>query len=175
MIVLGLILIVLALAGALFLFVGTSALDPIQLEVLNQTYSMSPLALVIAGAIAMTLLWWGWALVRIGTRRRVRKSREAKEAARQAELDRAAREKENQAKWERELRERERQVRETEARLAEQRISTSEARKRAEVAEHKVEEGPTAPSTPGATTQPVPSRPTEPAPRPADGNEPPRP
>ena len=38
MIILGLILIVLALAGALFLFAGTSALDPIQLEVLNQTY-----------------------------------------------------------------------------------------------------------------------------------------
>ena len=175
MIILGLILIVLALAGALFLFVGTSALDPIQLEVLNQTYSMSPLALVIAGAVAMTLLWWGWALVRIGTRRRVRKSREAKEAARQAELDRAAREKENQAKWERELRERERQVRETEARLAEQRISTSEARKRAEVAEHKVDEGSPAPtSAPDATTQPVTSRPAESAPRPADGTEPPQ-
>lgn len=173
MIILGLILIVLALAGALFLFVGTSALDPIQLEVLNQSYSMSPLALVIAGAVAMTLLWWGWALVRIGTRRRVRKSREAKEAARQAELDRAAREKENQAKWERELRERERQVRETEARLAEQRISTSEARKRAEVAEHKVDEGSAPSSEPGAPTQPVTSRPAESAPRPTDGTEPP--
>jgi hypothetical protein len=139
MIILGLILIVLALAAALFLFVGTSALDLIQLEVLNQTYAMSPLALVVAGAVVMTLLWWGWALVRLGTRRRVRKSREAKEAARQAELDRAAREKENQAKWERELRERERQVRESETRLEEQRISTSEARKRAEVAERKNE------------------------------------
>jgi type VI protein secretion system component VasK len=171
MIILGLILIVLALAGAVFLFAGTSALDPIQLEVLNQTYSMSPLALVIAGAVAMTLLWWGWALVRIGTRRRVRKSREAKEAARQAELDRAAREKENQAKWERELRERERQVRETEARLAEQRISTSEARKRAEVAENKVDDGQ---STRNASTQPVRSGPPDTATRPADGTEPPQ-
>lgn len=137
MIILGLILIVLALAAGLFLFVGTTALDPIQLEVLGQTYSMSPLALVIAGAVAMTLLWWGWALVRMGTRRRVRKSREAKEAARQAELDRAAREKENQAKWERELRDRERQVRDSEARLQDQKLSTNEARRRAEVAEGK--------------------------------------
>lgn len=137
MIILGLILIVLALVAALFLFVGTTALDPIQLEVLGTTYNMSPLALVISGAVAMTLLWWGWALVRMGTRRRVRKSREAKEAARQAELDRAAREKENQAKWERELRDRERQVRESEARLADQKISTEEARRRAEVAEHR--------------------------------------
>lgn len=139
MIILGLILIVLALLAALFLFVGTSALDTITLDVLNQTYVMSPLALVIAGAVTMTLLWWGWSLVRMGTHRRVRKSREAKEAARQAELEREAREKENQAKWERELRERERKVRETEARLAEQRVSTSEARKRAEVAERKVD------------------------------------
>lgn len=135
MITLGLILIILALGAGGFLFLGTSALDPIQLEVLNQTYSMSPLALVVAGVIATTLLWWGWALVRVGTRRRVRRSKEAKEAARQAELDRAAQEKENQAKWERQLRERERQVRESEARLQEQRISTEEARKRAEVAE----------------------------------------
>lgn len=139
MIILGLILIVLALATGVFLFLGTSALDPIQLEVLNQTYSMSPLALVIAGAIATTLLWWGWALVRVGTRRRVRKSKEAKEAARQAELDRAAQEKENQAKWERQLRERERQVRESEARLQEQRVSTEEARRRAEVAERRTD------------------------------------
>lgn len=146
MIILGLVLIVLALAAALVLFLGTSALETISVDVLNQTFAMSPLALVIAGAVTMTLLWWGWALVRLGTRRRVRKSKEAKEAARQAELDREAREKENQAKWERELRDRERKVRETEARLAEQRISTSEARKRAEVAEHKVDEGQPAPA-----------------------------
>jgi type VI protein secretion system component VasK len=139
MIILGLILIVLALAAALFLFAGTSALDTITLDVLDQTYAMSPLALVIAGAVTMTLLWWGWALVRMGTQRRVRKSREAKEAARQAELDREAREKENQAKWERELRDRERKVRESEARLADQKISTSEARKRAEVAERQTD------------------------------------
>ncbi|HHU10793.1 MAG TPA: hypothetical protein GXZ60_12395 [Intrasporangiaceae bacterium] len=146
MIILGLILIVLALVAALFLFLGTSALPTMELEVLGTTYHMSPLALVISGAVAMTLLWWGWALVRMGTRRRVRKSREAKEAARQAELDRAAREKENQAKWERELRDRERQVRETEARLAEQKISTQEARRRAEVAEHQVADEPAAPA-----------------------------
>lgn len=119
MIPLGLLLIILAIAAALFLFLGTAALDPIPLKVLNETYAMSPLALVIAGAVATTLLWWGWALVRLGTRRRVRKSREAKEAARQAEVDRAAQEKENQAKWERELREREAKVRSSEGRLDE--------------------------------------------------------
>lgn len=118
MITLGLLLIILALAAALFLFLGTAALDPIQFEVLNQGYAMSPLALVIAGAVATTMLWWGWVLVRLGTRRRVRKSREAKEAARQAEIDRAVQEKENQAKWERGLREREAKVRESEVRLA---------------------------------------------------------
>lgn len=150
MIILGLVLIILALVAALFLFLGTSALPVIELEVLGSTYHMSPLALVISGAVTMTLLWWGWALVRMGTRRRVRKSREAKEAARQAELDRAAREKENQAKWERELRDRERQVRETEARLAEQKISTQEARRRAEVAEHEVAEHEVADAPEGA-------------------------
>lgn len=137
MIILGLILIIVALLLALLLFFGTSALDPIQLDLLGRMYEVSPLVLVIAGAVAMTLLWWGWALVRMGTRRRARRSREAKEAARQSELDRAAREKENQAKWERELRDRERQVRESEARLEDQKISTDEARRRAEVAEKR--------------------------------------
>ncbi|NLJ54894.1 MAG: hypothetical protein GX344_12290 [Intrasporangiaceae bacterium] len=113
MIILGLVLIIVALLLGLLLVLGTQALDPIPLEILNQTYHMSPLALVIAGAVAMTLLWWGWALVRMGTRRRARRSQAAKEAARQAELDRAAQEKENQAKWERELRER--QARESQA------------------------------------------------------------
>lgn len=111
MIILGLILILIAALAGVFLFLGTQALDPIHFVVLNQTYEMSPLALVIAGVAATTLLWWGWALVRVGARRRARKSKEAKEAARQSELDRAAREKETQAKWERELRERERQAR----------------------------------------------------------------
>lgn len=164
MIILGLILIVLALATGAFLVLGTSALDPIQLEVLNQTYSMSPLALVIAGVVATTLIWWGWALVRMGTRRRVRRSKEAKEAARQAELDRAAQEKENQAKWERQLRERERQVRESEARLEEQRVSTQEARKRAEVAERRTDPPPPPPSAqqPQAPDHPAPrDRPAE--------------
>ena len=119
MIPLGLLLIILAIAAALFLFLGTAALDPIPLKVLNETYAMSPLALVIAGAVATTLLWWGWAVVRLGTRRRVRKSGEAKVAAPQAEVDRAAHEKEYQAKWERELREREAKVRSSEGRLDE--------------------------------------------------------
>ena len=135
MIVLGLVLIIIALLLALGLFVGTTALEPLHLDVLGQTYEMSPLALVIAGAVAMTLLWWGWALVRMGTRRRARKSKEAKEAARQAELDRAAREKENQAKWERELRDRERQARDSEARSVDQRASSEGARPQAEVTE----------------------------------------
>lgn len=112
MIILGLVLIIVALLLGLVLVLGTQALDPIALDLLDQTYLMSPLALVIAGAVAMTLLWWGWALVRMGTRRRARRSKAAKEAARQAELDRAAQEKENQARWERELRER--QVRDSE-------------------------------------------------------------
>ena len=178
MIILGLILIVLAVVAALILFAGTSALDLIDFNILNRTYEMSPLALVIAGAVTMTLLWWGWSLVRMGTHRRVRKSREAKEAARQAALDREAREKENQAKWERELRERERQVRETEARLAEQRVSTSEARKRAEVAEHKIEGRPGDDIRPGGSsgpTQPVTPRPSDAPARPTDGTDRPTP
>lgn len=142
MIILGLILIILALVAALLLFLGTQALEPLHLDILGQTYAMSPLALVIAGAVAMLLLWWGWALVRMGARRRSRLSKEAKEAARQAELERAAREKETQAKWERELREREREVQESQVRLQEQQVSTQEARRRAEVAEKQIEPEP---------------------------------
>ncbi len=111
MIILGLILLVVAIAGGGLLLLSTQALDPIAFVFLNQTYEMAPMTLVIAGIVATTLLWWGWALLRIGMRRRARKSKEAKEAARQSELDRAAREKETQEKWERELRERERQAR----------------------------------------------------------------
>jgi len=149
MILLGLILIVLALGAGGFLFLGTSALDPIELIVLNRTYEMSPWALVVAGVIATTLLWWGWALVRMGNRRRVRRSREAKEAARQAELDRAAQEKENQAKWERQLRERERQVRESEERQRGQRVVTGESRPVADGAGHRADAPPPPPQQSG--------------------------
>ncbi|MDO5504001.1 MAG: hypothetical protein Q4G67_12570, partial [Actinomycetia bacterium] len=124
MIILGLILVVLALLLGTLLVLATNPHPALTLDVFNQTLEVRPLSLVIAGAIAMTLLWWGWALLRIGTRRRVRKSREAKEAARQAELDREAREKENQAKWERELRQRERHVRDSESRLADEKTTT---------------------------------------------------
>ncbi len=77
------------------------------------------------------------------------RSREAKEAARQAELDRAAQEKENQAKWERQLRERERQVRESEERQRGQRVVTGESRPVADGAGHRADAPPPPPQQSG--------------------------
>lgn len=85
MIFIGLVLILVALAGGTFLFAGTHGLtDKIDLTVLGVTVSMPPLSLAAAGALAVLVLWFGWALVRTGARRSARSRREGKEQARLA-------------------------------------------------------------------------------------------
>lgn len=89
MIVLGVILILLAVAAGLVLFAGTSQLtDTVDIDVLGGTLSFPPLALLITGMVVITLFWLGWVLLRTGTKRNRRQRAQAKEAAREAETKR---------------------------------------------------------------------------------------
>lgn len=88
MILLGLILVLIAVAAAVLLFLATDTLmTPIDLEAAGFQVGMTPLALLIAGAAIMLLLWLGLAMIRGSVRRRSRPRREAKEAQRQAEFE----------------------------------------------------------------------------------------
>ena len=92
MILLGLILIVVAAgAGTLLFLAAQQATDPIRLEALGVSANVTPLALLIAGAAVVVLLWLGLLMVRGSIRRKARRRREAKELQRQAELDAEAR------------------------------------------------------------------------------------
>ncbi len=92
MIVLGLILIVLAVAAGALLFIATQPLtDPVALEALGVQANVLPLVLLIAGAAVMVLLWLGLVMIRGSVRRKARRRREAKELERQAEREAEAR------------------------------------------------------------------------------------
>jgi hypothetical protein len=91
-IVLGLILIVLAVAAGALLFVAAQPLtDPVSLEALGVQAKVLPLVLLIAGAAVMVLLWLGLVMVRGSVRRKARRRRESKELALQAEREAEAR------------------------------------------------------------------------------------
>jgi membrane protein implicated in regulation of membrane protease activity len=91
-IVLGLILIVLAVAAGVLLFMATAPLtDTVQLEALGVKAEVLPLALLIAGAAVLLLLWLGLVMIRGSVRRKTRRRREAKELERQAQRDAEAR------------------------------------------------------------------------------------
>lgn len=144
MILFGLILIILALAGGAFLFIGTSSLsDKVDITVLGITVSLPPLALVVAGALAVLLLWLGWAVLRAGTKRSTRQRRDAKEQSRLAKEQDAAKEKEWAAERERVAREQEQNQATADEKLRDQRLATETARQRAEVAERRNGEGST--------------------------------
>ena len=92
MIVLGLILIVLAVAAGVLLFMATAPLtDPVELEALGVKAEVLPLALLIAGAAVLLLLWLGLVMIRGSVRRKARRRRENKELERQAQADAEAR------------------------------------------------------------------------------------
>ncbi|WP_270887197.1 hypothetical protein [Pedococcus sp. 5OH_020] len=88
MVLIGLLMILVALGAGVLLFLGTQPISTaVDLEVGGQHVSMTPLALLIAGALAMLLLVLGLAAIRGSLRRRRRPHREAKEAQRRAELE----------------------------------------------------------------------------------------
>lgn len=93
MILLGLIIVLLAIAAGTLLFLATQNLtDPIELEAAGFQISATPLALLIAGAAVMLILWLGLAMIRSRLRRGARRRREAKEATRAAENEQRIRE-----------------------------------------------------------------------------------
>lgn len=142
-IILGLILVLLAIAAGILLFEGTSQLtDGVDIDVFGGTVSLPPLALLITGAAVITVFWLGWVLLRQGMKRGARRRREAKEEAALAEQRRVEGERKMQedfAQRERQLAEERRQHEEETANLRrqteEQHLSTEEARRRAEIAE----------------------------------------
>ena len=92
MIVLGLILIVFAVAAGALLFVGTQPLtEPVDLEAVGVTASVLPLVLLIAGAAVMLLFLLGLAMIRGSVRRKTRRRRETKELEHKAEHEAQAR------------------------------------------------------------------------------------
>lgn len=92
MIVLGLILIVLAVAAGALLFIAAQPLTgTVTLEALGVQAKVLPLVLLVAGAAVMVLLWLGLVMVRGSVRRKARRRRESKELALQAERDAEAR------------------------------------------------------------------------------------
>ena len=153
-IILGLILVLLAVAAGILLFEGTSALtDGVDIDVLGGTISLPPLALLLTGAAVISVFWLGWALMRHGIKRGSRRRRQAKEEAAVAEQRRVDSERKMQedfAQRERQLaEERRRHEEETSAlrrdadeRVEEQHLSTEEARRRAEIAENDLRRQP---------------------------------
>jgi uncharacterized membrane protein len=151
MILIGLLLIILAAVVGTLLFLGTQQItDTTDINVLGGTLGLPPLALLIAGAVTISIFWLGWALLRGGIKRSSRRRHEAKEAARKAEADRVARERQLQdefAERERALAEERRRHedeaatlrRQADERVAEQHLATETARQRAEVAERKLD------------------------------------
>jgi uncharacterized membrane protein len=149
-ILIGILLILLAAAVGTLLFLGTQQItDTTDINVLGGTIGLPPLALLIAGAVTISIFWLGWAMLRGGIRRSSRRRQQAKEAAKAAEADRVARERKMQedfARQERELAEERRRhesetaalKKQADARVAEQHLATETARQRAEVAERKL-------------------------------------
>lgn len=201
MVIIGVLLIALAAVAGVLLFMGTGSLvDTVDVEILGGTLSLPPVILLVTGMVVITVFWFGWFLLRVGTVRAHRRRVAAKEAAREAEEHRLAEEarmKEEVAARDRQLAEERRRHEEREAelkaeaekRVAEQHISTETARRRAEVAEARATERP-AGDTSGTATDPAPGtgakaatdgtpadRRDGPRPAPADGSgsEPPSP
>lgn len=88
MVLLGLLLILIAAGLAVWLVLGSQSLHtPINLDTPGFKIGMTPLALLIAGAVILLVFWLGWALIRASVRRRRRPVRESKEEQRRAELE----------------------------------------------------------------------------------------
>lgn len=89
MVLLGVILVLLAVAAGVVLFAGTAQLeDTVDIDVLGGTLSLPPLTLLVTGMVVISLFWLGWALLRGGLRRGKRRRLEAKESAVAAETRR---------------------------------------------------------------------------------------
>lgn len=105
MIIIGIVLLLIALAAIGFVIYGSSDADPVRLEAFGLVVETSPLVLFLAGAAVLLLALLGLLAMRVGARRSARnrseisrlrrveaeaQARQAEEAQRQAELDRRA-------------------------------------------------------------------------------------
>lgn len=147
MILLGIILILLAvLAGVAGLWAVTSLspnpdTSPLQMRVGDLfAINVSPAALFISGMVVMALLWLGWWMTRVGTKRSVNRRRERKQL-------------------ERDAREQEKELAKTQARLGKERESAAEAARRHEEELRRAAAAPPPAGPTGHTPPPPPPRP----------------
>ncbi len=130
MVILGLLLVLLALGLGTLLVLATNDPDvagrTLEIQFLNVTVELSPLALVVAGMIAMALLWFGLWAIRSALARKSRQRKDRKEQERLARERTVERERQRAA--EKEAHDRG---------VEEQRVATQTARERAEVAEER--------------------------------------
>jgi hypothetical protein len=93
MVVLGVVLVLLALAVGVLLVAGVASLDStVDVSVPGGTLHFPPLTFLVTGMVVISVFWLGWVVLRTGVRRSRRQRAEAKEAAREAEVKRAAEE-----------------------------------------------------------------------------------
>ncbi len=70
MVVLGVVLVLLALAVAILLVAGVASLDgTIDVSVPGGTLSFPPLTFLITGMVVISVFWLGWVVLRTGVRR----------------------------------------------------------------------------------------------------------
>lgn len=129
MVILGLILVLVALALGAALLMGTSAPEvsgqDVDIRLFDTvTINLNPLTLVIVGMLTMLLLWLGLVLIKAALTRKAKQRRLRKEQAAEA--------RERQARLEAEHQE---DIAQRERELEDQRTSTEIARERAEAAE----------------------------------------
>jgi hypothetical protein len=87
-VLLGVLLVLVAVGAAVWLVLGSQAITaPVNLNTAGIKIGMTPLALLVAGALILLVFWIGLALIRASVKRRRRPAREAREAQRQAELE----------------------------------------------------------------------------------------
>lgn len=89
MVLLGLILVALGLAVGVIAYLGAAGqTQTLELTAVGWTRAFSVLELLVIGAVAVLLVWLGWAAISSTLRRRARARREQREQERYAELER---------------------------------------------------------------------------------------
>lgn len=93
MVVLGVVLVLLALAVGILLVAGVASLEgTVDVAVPGGTLSFPPLTFLVTGMVVISVFWLGWVVLRTGVRHSRRRHAEAKEAAKEAEAKRLAEE-----------------------------------------------------------------------------------
>ncbi len=156
MVVLGLLIVLIAIGVGAALYIGAASLHgTFTFDVVGAQISTNPVGLTLAGALVVLLLWLGWSLLRLGTRRSTRRRRAAKEAERQAEVERDEAERRQQEEHVRREEETQALRQEAQSRVDEQHLATETARQRAQVAEDELRrQGESSASTPPGEGQP---------------------